>query len=149
MWLGKRKLKGVIGKKPTDLNFAHFNSHVQDLYFWTLPTLSPREFPSNGKIGEHATSQWKGANKYAQFIIGVLNQAKNGDKQFWKEKFHATNGKAQHGLMDNQVFSFWKGTGGGWGDRDFLFFSLVPNVPPSCSHQVLNVFSKCSLRLSQ
>jgi hypothetical protein len=28
--------------------------------------------------------------------MGVLAQAKNGDKQFWKEKFRAANGKAQH-----------------------------------------------------
>jgi hypothetical protein len=30
--------------------------------------------------------------------MGVLAQAKNGDKQFWKSKFHAANGKAQHAL---------------------------------------------------
>jgi len=77
MWLGKKDLTGVIGKKKTtDLNFTHFSSHVQDLYFLTLPTFSPREFPPHGKIGEHATFQWKGANKYPQFIIGVLDQAK-------------------------------------------------------------------------
>jgi hypothetical protein len=23
-------------------------------------------------------------NKYPQFIVGVLSQAKNGDEQFWK-----------------------------------------------------------------
>jgi hypothetical protein len=31
-------------------------------------------------------------NKYPQFIMGVLAQAKNGDEQFWK------HGKAQHAL---------------------------------------------------
>jgi len=41
-------------------------------------------------------------NKYAQFIMEVscslqvvLARAKNGDDLFWKEKFHAANGKAQ------------------------------------------------------
>ncbi len=28
--------------------------------------------------------------------MGVLTQVKNGDKQFWKKKFHAANGKSQH-----------------------------------------------------
>jgi hypothetical protein len=37
-------------------------------------------------------------NKYPKFITGVLAQAKNGDEQFWKQKFHAANGKAQHAL---------------------------------------------------
>jgi hypothetical protein len=32
--------------------------------------------------------------------------AKNGDTQFWKEKFHAAIGKAQHALMMGAVFSF-------------------------------------------
>jgi hypothetical protein len=27
-------------------------------------------------------------------LQGVLAQAKNGDKLFWEEKFHAANGKA-------------------------------------------------------
>jgi len=31
--VGKKDLIGVIGKKTTNLNFARFNSHVQDLYF--------------------------------------------------------------------------------------------------------------------
>jgi hypothetical protein len=28
--------------------------------------------------------------------MGVLAHAENGNKQFWKWKFHAANGKAQH-----------------------------------------------------
>ncbi len=31
-------------------------------------------------------------NKYPQFIMGRLAQAKNGYKQFWKPKIHAANG---------------------------------------------------------
>jgi hypothetical protein len=37
-------------------------------------------------------------NKYPQVVLKFLPmplaQAKNGDKQFWKEKFHAANVKA-------------------------------------------------------
>jgi hypothetical protein len=38
--------------------------------------------------------------------MGVLAQAKNGDKQFWKQKFHAANGKAQHALKVPWSFFF-------------------------------------------
>jgi hypothetical protein len=54
---------------------------------------------------------------------------KNGDKQFWKEKFLAANWKAQNALMNNTGFFFLRvggGRGGGGGDRDFLFFPLFP-----------------------
>jgi hypothetical protein len=34
--------------------------------------------------------------------------SKNDDEQFWKEKFHATNGKAQHALMMGLIFFFLK-----------------------------------------
>jgi hypothetical protein len=34
---------------------------------------------------------------------------KNDDEQFWKEKFHAANGKAQHALMNGLVFFFMSG----------------------------------------
>jgi hypothetical protein len=52
---------------------------------------------------------------------------KNGDEQFWKEKFHAPDWKAQHALMNNPGFFFLR-VGGGErrGDRDFLFFPLFP-----------------------
>jgi hypothetical protein len=53
--------------------------------------------------------------------MGALAQAKNGDKQFWKEKFRAANGKAQHALekcLDFILFKFWEG--GRWG----VFFSI-------------------------
>jgi hypothetical protein len=36
---------------------------------------------------------------------GVLAQVKNRDEQFWKEKFHAANGKAQHALINCPMFS--------------------------------------------
>jgi hypothetical protein len=48
-------------------------------------------------------------------------QAKNGDKHFWEEKFHAANGKAQ----------VW---GAGDLEENFFLFSLVPTmftIPPS------------------
>jgi hypothetical protein len=37
-----------------------------------------------------------------------LAHVKNGDEQFWKEKFHATNGKAQHALMMGLIIFFLK-----------------------------------------
>ncbi len=58
-----------------------------------------------------------------------LTQAKNGDEQFWKEKFHAVNGKAQHALMNCTVFFLfeeWVGR-----EKDFLFFSLIPKLFPN------------------
>jgi hypothetical protein len=60
-------------------------------------------------------------------------KVENGDKQFWDQKFHAANGKAQHALKVPCFFllSFGArgGGGGGWGGEDHLFhFSSVPNV---------------------
>ncbi len=51
----------------------------------------------------------------------VLAQVKSGDEQFWKQKFHAANGKA--------------GLGGGE-RRIFFIFPLFPK----CSFQILNGF---------
>jgi len=47
-----------------------------------------------------------------------LAHTKNGDKQFWKERFDAANGKAQHALMMGPGIFFWGGDGGSY----FLFF---------------------------
>ncbi len=46
-------------------------------------------------------------------------KVENGDKQFWEQKFHAANGKAQHTLKVPCFFllSFGAGGGGGWGFR--------------------------------
>jgi hypothetical protein len=33
---------------------------------------------------------------------------KNGDQQFWKEKFDAANEEAQHAIINNPVFFFLK-----------------------------------------
>ncbi len=72
----------------------------------------------------------------------VLAQAKNGDKQFWKSKFHAANGKAQHAL-DFFSFKFFLGRG-----KDFSFFLCSQNVPfkfPMSSYQVPNMFPRFTL----
>jgi hypothetical protein len=57
-------------------------------------------------------------NKYTYMgrfsLQGVLAQAKNGDKLFWEEKFHAANGKAPNMLLRCLGFFFLEG--GGWGD---------------------------------
>jgi len=67
-----------------------------------------------------------------------LAQVKNGDKGFWKQKFHAANEKAQHALMrgpKNSPVAGRKegrkeGRGGGW--KIVCFVSSFP----MCSHQV-------------
>jgi hypothetical protein len=61
-----------------------------------------------------------------------------GNKQLWKEKLKAANGKAWHALMNGPVSFFLK-----WGRGVFCFFPFVPNVFLSCSHGVLIKFPKC------
>ncbi len=48
--------------------------------------------------------------------MGVLAQAKNGDEQFWKQKFHVVDEKAQPALKVSWFF---------------FFFPFVPNMFPS------------------
>jgi hypothetical protein len=62
-------------------------------------------------------------NKYPQFIkeVGcslraILARAKNGDKLFGKEKFHAANGKAQACTQAALLFLI------GWWEDSFSFF---------------------------
>jgi hypothetical protein len=59
-----------------------------------------------------------------------LAQAKNGDKQFWKETFHATNAKAQGALI---FFLLSFGFGGG---RIFLIIFLMFSI---CSPSVFPI----------
>jgi hypothetical protein len=55
-------------------------------------------------------------------------QAKSGDKLFWEEKFHASNGKAMHAFKVPCIF-FLLTLGG----RVVFHCSLVPNVFLVCS----------------
>jgi hypothetical protein len=55
-----------------------------------------------------------------------------GDEQFWKEKFHAANGKAQRALVNGPVFFFLIGA-----ERDIYIFLLFSN-----GSQVPEVFPK-------
>jgi len=60
-------------------------------------------------------------------------KVENGDKQFWQQKFHAANGKAQHGLKVPCYFLLSFGGVGGWrgGSPSFFLYSQqVPNVFP-------------------
>jgi hypothetical protein len=58
-----------------------------------------------------------------------LAWVKNGDEQFWKEKFHAADWKAQHALMNNPGFFFVR-VGGGRGEIGiFCFFPCSQWVP--------------------
>ncbi len=66
-----------------------------------------------------------------------LAQAKNGDQQFWKQKYMQRMGRLKHALMEV--------LGGGVGGRFLLFFLCSQHVPfkfPMGSHQVPNVFLK-------
>jgi hypothetical protein len=74
---------------------------------------------------------------YVPKILSLtLAYAKNGDQQFWKEKFHAANEEAQHALTIDLVFFFLRGGRGGEEGCFVLFFLLFP----MCSHHVLKVF---------
>ncbi len=50
------------------------------------------------------------------FVPLPLAQAKNGDKQFWKQKFHAANEKAPYALMRGLLYFLFEG------GRDFFVF---------------------------
>ncbi len=63
---------------------------------------------------------------------GALTHAKNGDEVFWKEKFHATNGKAQ-ACTQGALFFFLLCFGVGGGEERFFFIFLDF---PMCSHYV-------------
>ncbi len=66
-----------------------------------------------------------------QILPLPLAYVNNGDQQFWKEKFHAANGKASACTHKRSVFFFLKG-----GGREF-FFPLFPKGSqvrsPTCS----------------
>jgi len=52
--------------------------------------------------------------RYVPKILPLpLAYAKNGDQQFWIEKFHAANEKAQYASMNHPVFPFLRGQGRG------------------------------------
>jgi len=60
-------------------------------------------------------------------LQGALAHAKNGDEVFWKEKFHAANGKAQT-CTQGALFFFLLCFGVGGGIFFFFHFSQLPNV---------------------
>ncbi len=61
-----------------------------------------------------------------------LAQAKIGNKQFWKQKFHAANEEAQHALTGGPVFFFWGRLWRGFFCPPFpnLFAKLFPKMFP-------------------
>jgi hypothetical protein len=65
-------------------------------------------------------------------LQGALAHAKNGDEVFWKEKFHAANGKAQT-CTQGALFFFLLCFGVWRGEERFFF--IFPNFP-MCSHYV-------------
>ncbi len=73
-------------------------------------------------------------------LQGALTHAKNGDEVFWKEKFHAANGKAQACIQGALSFFFLCFGVGGGGGKIFFHFSRLLNVFALCSFQVPNGF---------
>jgi hypothetical protein len=67
----------------------------------------------------------KGVYYVLNSVTQPLAYAKNGDRQFWKEKFHGAKGKVQHTLM--MCFGFFL-LGLGWGE--FFFVKI-------CNHSLL------------
>jgi len=57
-------------------------------------------------------------------LQGILAQAKNGDKLFGEEKFHAANGKAQACSQDAWFFLLL--SLGGAGEGFFFIFPVLP-----------------------
>ncbi len=55
-------------------------------------------------------------------LQGALAHAKNGDEVFWKEKFHAANGKAQACIQGALSFFFLCFGVGGEEERFFFIF---------------------------
>ncbi len=94
------------------------------------------------------------------FIMGTnymspqitLAQAKNGDKQFWKEKFHAASQPSMGKLSMGPVFPFgsrwggmgveWSGMGVEWSGGRVCLFVVFFSFSPTCSHCVSNLFPK-------
>ncbi len=80
--------------------------------------------------------------------MGVLAQAKYGDQQFWRVKFHVTNGEGSactQSAIYLFIIIFLSLLSFGWGARGF--FSFVPNMFPSSSQWVPIRFSMCSPRV--
>jgi hypothetical protein len=71
-------------------------------------------------------------------------QAKNGDKLFSEEEFHAANRKAQASTQGGFAFFPFKFEGGTGGDKDFFSFFPVPNMFSLSSQWVPIRFSMCS-----
>jgi hypothetical protein len=70
-------------------------------------------------------------------LQGVLAQAKNGDRVFWEEKFHAANSKAQACTQGALLFFLLC-----WGKGGEFFF-IFPCFP-MCLHYVPLKFPTCS-----
>jgi hypothetical protein len=80
------------------------------------------------------------SNKYPQFIMGVLAQAKNGDEQFWNIEIPCSQWEGSACTQSALNFFFQV-----LGDkRIFLGIPSFPNVSPSSSQWVPIRFPVCS-----
>jgi hypothetical protein len=81
--------------------------------------------------------------RYPNSLVWVLAQVNDGDEQFWKEKFHAANGKAQHSQTVQFFSCGHRGEGTGGGREGFCSFPFFP----MCSHHVPIKFPNMFLKM--
>jgi len=76
--------------------------------------------------------------------MGVLAQAKNGDKQFLERKFHAANGKAESACTQSALILYFLSFVSGGGDFFSFFFcsQYVPFKFPISFHHIPNTFPR-------
>ncbi len=74
--------------------------------------------------------------RYVPKILPLpLACAKNGDQQFWIEKFHAAMRRLSMHQLTIQFFPFWGGR------EEGIFFPLVSNMFPSVTFHTIMVLS--------
>jgi hypothetical protein len=88
------------------------------------------------KYSPYGINHW--GHNVPQFVPLPLAQAKNGDKHFGNKSCMQPMRRLSWPSWRVQLFFFLEGAGLGF----FLFFPLISNVFPLCSHQILKRFPK-------
>jgi hypothetical protein len=115
--------------------FSVFSSSSQwiiDMFFKCAmcsqcPSLCPIRFALWFALGSYIDG-W--INKYPRFIMGLLAQAENGDKQFRNIKISCSQWEGSACTHLPWFVSL------SWGERIFFHFSFVPNIFSSSSQCV-------------
>jgi hypothetical protein len=82
-------------------------------------------------VSLHIFYFFAGANQKKVGLVRGKGHAKNGDKLFWEEKFHAANGKAQ-AHTECALHFFLSSLGGKQNDQEkgFITFETFPQRIP-------------------